>query len=248
MKQEMLINVSQPEECRIAIVEDGVLEELYVERTDPEQLRRQHLQGRRHQPGAEHPGGVRRLRRRAQRVPPHQRRRAPVLPPRRLRPATPGRQRPATPAGQRGLGNGRGAGASSAARRPAPRQAAHSGHPSPRRRGARPGDQGRDRHQGPHALDLHQHPRPLPGLDAGAGAGGRLAENRGRRRPAAAARHHARTEPAQGPRVHRPHGRHRPDQERAFPRHGLPPAAVEGHRPPDQEVARARPTSTKKAT
>ncbi|NLX96425.1 MAG: Rne/Rng family ribonuclease [Rhodopirellula sp.] len=33
MKQEMLINVSQPEECRIAIVEEGVLEELYVERT-----------------------------------------------------------------------------------------------------------------------------------------------------------------------------------------------------------------------
>lgn len=33
MKQEMLINVSQPEECRIAIVEDGILEELYVDRT-----------------------------------------------------------------------------------------------------------------------------------------------------------------------------------------------------------------------
>jgi len=33
MKKEMLINVAQPEECRIAIVEDGVLEELYVERT-----------------------------------------------------------------------------------------------------------------------------------------------------------------------------------------------------------------------
>ena len=33
MKQEMLINVAQPEECRIAIVEDGALEELYVERT-----------------------------------------------------------------------------------------------------------------------------------------------------------------------------------------------------------------------
>ncbi len=29
----MLINVAQPEECRIAIVEDGVLEELYIERT-----------------------------------------------------------------------------------------------------------------------------------------------------------------------------------------------------------------------
>ncbi len=33
MKQEMLINVAQPEECRIAIVEDGLLEELYVERS-----------------------------------------------------------------------------------------------------------------------------------------------------------------------------------------------------------------------
>lgn len=32
MKKEMLINVSQPEECRIAILEDGLLEELYIER------------------------------------------------------------------------------------------------------------------------------------------------------------------------------------------------------------------------
>src|SRR5438067_7748141 len=32
----MLINVLQPEECRIAILEDGVLEELYVERTGHE--------------------------------------------------------------------------------------------------------------------------------------------------------------------------------------------------------------------
>lgn len=32
MRKEMLINVSQPEECRIAILEDGVLEELYTER------------------------------------------------------------------------------------------------------------------------------------------------------------------------------------------------------------------------
>src|SRR5205814_10220036 len=36
MKKEMLINVLQPEECRIAILEDGVLEELYVERTSDE--------------------------------------------------------------------------------------------------------------------------------------------------------------------------------------------------------------------
>ncbi len=38
MKKEMLINVLQPEESRIAIVEDGVLEELYVERNSQENL------------------------------------------------------------------------------------------------------------------------------------------------------------------------------------------------------------------
>src|SRR3954470_18051228 len=36
MKKEMLINVLQPEECRIAILEDNVLEELYVERASQE--------------------------------------------------------------------------------------------------------------------------------------------------------------------------------------------------------------------
>jgi ribonuclease E len=36
MKKEMLINVLEPEECRIAILEDGVLEELYIERTSHE--------------------------------------------------------------------------------------------------------------------------------------------------------------------------------------------------------------------
>lgn len=36
MKKEMLINVLQQEECRIAIVENGVLEELYVERASHE--------------------------------------------------------------------------------------------------------------------------------------------------------------------------------------------------------------------
>lgn len=36
MKKEMLINVMQPEECRIAIIEEGVLQELYVERTSQE--------------------------------------------------------------------------------------------------------------------------------------------------------------------------------------------------------------------
>jgi ribonuclease E len=36
MKKQMLINVLQAEECRIAIVENGVLEELYVERASQE--------------------------------------------------------------------------------------------------------------------------------------------------------------------------------------------------------------------
>ena len=36
MKQEMLVNVRQPEECRIAVIENGVLEELYVERATQE--------------------------------------------------------------------------------------------------------------------------------------------------------------------------------------------------------------------
>ncbi len=36
MKKEMLINVCQPEESRIGVVEDGVLEELYVERNSLE--------------------------------------------------------------------------------------------------------------------------------------------------------------------------------------------------------------------
>jgi ribonuclease E len=36
MKKEMLVNVMQPEESRIAIIEDGTLEELYVERNSIE--------------------------------------------------------------------------------------------------------------------------------------------------------------------------------------------------------------------
>ncbi len=38
MRKEMLINVLQPEESRIAIIEDGILEELYVERNSQENL------------------------------------------------------------------------------------------------------------------------------------------------------------------------------------------------------------------
>ncbi len=33
MAREMLINVAESEECRVAVIENGALEELYVERT-----------------------------------------------------------------------------------------------------------------------------------------------------------------------------------------------------------------------
>ena len=154
MKKEMLINVSQPEECRIAIVEDGLLEELYIERSQPGQLRRQHLQGKGRQSGAEHPGRVRRLRRRPQRLPAHQRRRTAVLPPGRLRsgqadPSGGDRRRPraATSDGDEDDAATARRDAAASARRPAPHQTAHPGDLPPRRRSARPGHQGRDRHQ-----------------------------------------------------------------------------------------------------
>ena len=38
MKREMLINATVPEELRIALVEDGVLEELYLERSEEQQI------------------------------------------------------------------------------------------------------------------------------------------------------------------------------------------------------------------
>ena len=33
MTREMIINVAESEECRVAVVDNGALEELYVERT-----------------------------------------------------------------------------------------------------------------------------------------------------------------------------------------------------------------------
>ena len=34
MSKEMLINVAQRDECRVAVVDNGVLEELYMERCE----------------------------------------------------------------------------------------------------------------------------------------------------------------------------------------------------------------------
>ncbi len=45
--------------------------------------------------------------------------------------------------------------------------------------------------------------------------------------------------PPKGAGLHRPHRRHRPHQEGALPRPGLPAAAVEGDRPADQEACPA---------
>ena len=72
MKKEILINVSQPEECRIAIVEDGLLEELYIERASQDNYVGNIYKGRRGEPGAQYPGRLCRFRRGTQRVPPHQ--------------------------------------------------------------------------------------------------------------------------------------------------------------------------------
>ncbi|MEK7297440.1 MAG: S1 RNA-binding domain-containing protein, partial [Planctomycetota bacterium] len=38
MEKRMLINAVEPEECRIAILENNVLEELYIERSSREQI------------------------------------------------------------------------------------------------------------------------------------------------------------------------------------------------------------------
>ena len=82
------------------------------------------------------------------------------------------RSRPATPA-----------------RRPprhAPAQAAHRRNLQTRPGSPRPGHQGRHRHQGPDPEHLHQHRRPLSRADARPQPHRRVAQDRGRRTPAAA--------------------------------------------------------------
>ena len=196
MKKEMLINVAQPEECRIAIVEDGVLEELYIERASQDNY-----------VGNIYKGEVVNLEPSIQAafvdfgvgrngflhisdVEPQYFRQGGYDPERLAagernpfdvddddlddepQPAT-GTARPTAPRTPRPH------------QLAAPLQAAHPGDLPPRRRSAGAGHQGGHRHQGPDALDLHQHPRPLPGADARPGPHRRVAEDRGRRRSAA---------------------------------------------------------------
>ena len=210
MKQEMLINVAQPEECRIAIVEDGVLEELYIERTSQDNYVGNIYKGRivNLEPSIQAAfvdfGVGRNGFLHISDVEPQYFRQGgydpqPADRPRRLAIARTGRRRRASmttstaTADGRENGRGRRGGRDSAPapRRPAADQAADSGHLPARRRSAGAGHQGRHRHQGPDALHLHQHSRPLPGADAGAGPRRRLAQDRRRRRPPPAARHPA---------------------------------------------------------
>ena len=112
----------------------------------PGQLRRQYLQGKSRQHRAEHPSGVRRFRRRPQRLLAHQRHRAAILPPRRLR------SRQADRIGRRGSRRGR----AMAVERP------RDGDPMRRRRRRRPTNRRRRSADGgvrrPHARPL----RPAP--------------------------------------------------------------------------------------
>ena len=245
----MLINVSQPEECRIAIVEDGVLEELYVERT-----------GQDNYVGNIYKGVVVNLEPSIQAafvdfgvgrngflhisdVEPQYFRQGGYDPDRPIEPGGPRRARRAPaatptrstkPTTSRRTSRNRAAGGRPS-RQPPPRQTADPGHPPPRRRGAGAGDQGRHRHQGPHAVDLHQHSRPLPGADAGPGPGGRVAEDRGRRGPPPLRDIMLELNPPKGLGfIVRTAGADRTKQ-RALPRPGLPAAALEGDRAADQE-------------
>ena len=195
MKQEMLINVAQPEECRIAIVEDGVLEELYVERTGQDSyvgniykgvvvnlepsIQAAFVDFGVGRNGFLHISDVSRsISSRADSIPtsrsglPATPRRAAIAGGRdqhdKSTTATRGRYRFRRRAATRG-GPPRPQ-AELSHGRPAALQAADSGYPSPRRRDPRASHQGRHRHQGADAFHLHQHTRPLSGSHAGAWA------------------------------------------------------------------------------
>ena len=75
MSEEILINVT-PRETRVGVVENGMLQEVHVERGIEARLCRQHLQGPGAAGDAGHAGGVRRDRPGACRVPACRRHRA----------------------------------------------------------------------------------------------------------------------------------------------------------------------------
>ena len=260
MKQEMLINVAQPEECRIAIVEDGVLEELYVERA-----------GQDNYVGNIYKGVVVNLEPSIQAafvdfgvgrngflhisdIEPQYFRQGGYDPDKPLGPAGP--RRPPQRSGESAVGDEFDEGTEDEPERP--RNHRFGGRPRfkpPIQEILRRGDEVLVQvikegigTKGPTLSTYISIPGRYLVLMPALGRIGVSRKIEDEARPPPAARHHARTEPAQGRGLHRPHRRQRPHQARALPRHGLPAAALEGHRPADQETARRRRTSTKKAT
>jgi phosphoenolpyruvate-protein phosphotransferase (PTS system enzyme I) len=158
MAKEMLINVSEGEECRIALVEDGRLEELYMERTS----------------STSHVGNI--YKGRVTNVEPSIQAafidfglgRNGFLHISDLMPTYFG-------GGRRIFRN----------RRPEdgpPRPPADPALPAPRRRDRRADHQGRDRHQGSDPQHVSLHPRAHPGDDARHGQDGREPQDRRRSR------------------------------------------------------------------
>ena len=266
MKQEMLINVAQPEECRIAIVEDGVLEELYIERTSQDNYVGNIYKGRivNLEPSIQAAfvdfGVGRNGFLHISDVEPQYFRQGGYDPD---KPIHAERRAVATTIDDRERRSRRTMAATDAARR----WTRDGGRGRGRRRRTRPATATgvRPRIKPPIQDIFHRGDEVLvqvikegigtkgptlstyisiPGrylvLMPALGRDRRLAQDRGRRRPPPAARHPARAEPAQGRGLHRPHRRHRPHEEGAVARPGVPAAAVEGDRAPDQEDDRRR--------
>ena len=250
MKQEMLINVAQPEECRIAIVEDGVLEELYVERA-----------GQDNYVGNIYKGVVVNLEPSIQAafvdfgvgrngflhisdVEPQYFRQGgydpdkPMGPPGPPAPAQRAANRPwATSSTRADEDDGRSGTAHRAS-------AAGPRFKPPIQDILRRGDEVLVQvikegigTKGPTLSTYISIPGRYLVLMPALGRVGVSRKIEDETDPPPAARHHARAQPAQGPGLHRPHRRQRPHQARALARPGLPAAAVEGHRPADQEAA-----------
>ncbi len=238
MKQEMLINVRQPEECRIAIVEDGVLEELYVERTAHDNY-----------VGNIYKGVVVNLEPSIQAafvdfgvgrngflhisdIEPQYFRQGGYDPAKRSN--NPARR-----------GNG-GRNRQRAGSRPRVKP--------PIQDILRRGDEVLVQvikegigTKGPTLSTYISIPGRYLVLMPALGRVG-VSQRRGRRRPPPTPRHHARAEPAPGPGIHRPHRRQRPAEKGAVAGPGLPLAVVEGDRAPGSKSRPDRSTSTRKAT
>jgi ribonuclease E len=199
----MLINVSQPEECRIAIVEDGVLEELYIERASQDNYVGNIYKGKvvNLEPSIQAAfvdfGVGRNGFLHISDVEPQYFRQGGFDPEPVWGPA--GRvATAAAPAAIAATTRARRSRSRRSPRRPPAGQTAHPGHLPPRRRSPRAGHQRRHRHQGADACPPTSASRTLPRADAGVGARRRFAQNRRRRRAPQAPRYAARLNPPKG--------------------------------------------------